>query len=84
MIIASGLGGGSSSGGITIPGAPTTFGNPIVMTTINVASGNSTNMYVCNSNPISTTQFTYRKRLFNGSSVSEASSESISYVAYWL
>jgi len=68
----------------TIPGAPTGFGTPIVMTTINVNSGNSTNIYCCNSNPISTTQFTYRKRRDNGTALADASSESISYVAYWL
>ena len=79
--IGAGLGGDRT---YTIPNAPTTFGNPIVVTSINVNSANAVYVYSVNSSVISATQFRYRKRRWNGAVFDDASTESINYVAYWL
>jgi hypothetical protein len=79
--IGAGLGGDRT---YTIPNAPTTFGNPIVVTSINVNSANAVYVYSVNSSVLNATQFRYRKRRWNGSLFDDASTESINYVAYWL
>jgi hypothetical protein len=69
---------------VSIPNAPTTFGNPILYTSINVGQGNDINMYTVNSIVINATQFRYRKRRWNGAILDDTASESINYIAYWL
>ena len=72
--------GGNSTVSYTIPGAPTTYGNPIVIATINVVS---TNMYMVMTSVTGVNTFDYIKRFYNGSSISGATNETFSYVAYW-
>lgn len=65
----------------TIPGAPTTFGNPLVFASINVISSN---LYMVMVSPSGPNTFGYQKRFYNGSGIYDASAESFNYVAYWL
>ena len=66
-----------------IPGAPSGMGNPIVIASVvDVVQNNY--IYVPNISVTGTDRFTYRKKVFTGASISDASSESIHYVAYWL
>ena len=74
----------SGSNVVSIPGAPTTFGNPILFTSINVGQGNDVNMYTVNAIVLNEFQFRYRKRRWNGAALADASTESINYIAYWL
>ena len=84
VIVGTGLGAGL--GGLQthiIPNAPLGFGLPIVIGTI-VGIDVDTNIYVPNIKVTGNDRFTYRKRFFNGSSINDATVESINYVAYWL
>lgn len=81
-----GTGVGAGLGGLQteiITNAPTGFGLPIVIGTI-VGIDTDTNIYVPNIKVTGNDRFTYRKRFFNGSSINDATVESINYVAYWL
>lgn len=85
MIMENSIGAGISGSYVySIPGAPTGMGTPIIFVTINVTIANSVNMYVVNATALNDTQFRYRKRFWNGAVLSDASTESINYVAYWL
>jgi len=84
MIMGSTGAGLSGSNVVSIPGAPTTFGNPILFTSINVGQGNDINMYTVNAIVLNEFQFRYRKRRWNGAVLADASTESINYIAYWL
>lgn len=85
MIMENSIGAGISGSFVySIPGAPTGMGTPIIFVTINVTIANSVNMYVVNATALNDTQFRYRKRFWNGAVLSDASTESINYVAYWL
>ena len=79
----------ATSGTITITGAPTTAGNPIVFASINTAS--TTDPYFINVNPTGANTFTYYKVFYNkttGTTVSNAivgaTGEQFNYVAIWL
>ena len=85
MIMENAIGAGISGSYVySIPGAPTGMGTPLIIVTINVTIANSVNMYVVNAIALNDTQFRYRKRFWNGAVLSDASTESINYVAYWL
>jgi len=85
MIMENSIGAGISGSYVySIPGAPTGMGTPIIFVTLNVTIANSVNMYVVNAIALNDTQFRYRKRFWNGAVLSDASTESINYVAYWL
>jgi hypothetical protein len=66
----------------TIPGAPTTFGNPILFTTIN--ANMSGNLYCVMTNVTGPNTFQYWKRFWTGSATVDASVESFNYMAVWL
>jgi hypothetical protein len=70
----------SSSGTITIPGAPTGSGNPIVFASINTVNPS----YFITVAPASATTFTYQKSFWTGSSIGGATSETFNYIAYYL
>ena len=75
------VGAGTESGTITITGAPTGFGNPLVFASINVISSN---MYMVMVNPNGVNTFQYQKRFYNGSGINGATAEGFNYVAIWL
>ena len=83
VIIERNIGAGVSVATIyTIPGAPTTFGNPIVFGNINVVSNN---IYSVNIDVKSANTFQYIKRFVaNGGAVAGANNESFNYIAIWL
>ena len=79
----------TATGTITITGAPTTAGNPIVFASINTAT--TTDPYFINVNPTGANTFTYYKVFYNkttGTTVSNAivgaTGEQFNYVAIWL
>ena len=77
---------GSGSTGIqvvTIPGAPTNMGNPIVMINYSSITNQLGNIYVVNTDVTGTNTFRYRKRVYTGSTTTDTT-EPVSYVAYWL
>jgi len=90
MIIGRAVGSTSSTTGtITIAGAPTTAGNPIVFASINTAT--ITDPYFINVNPTGANTFTYYKVFYNktsGTTVANAivgaTGETFNYVAIWL
>jgi len=70
----------ASSGTITIPGAPTGAGNPIVFASINTNNPS----YFITVSPASATTFTYQKTFWNGASIGGATNETFNYIAYYL
>jgi len=77
------LGASTTSGTVTIPGAPTGAGNPIVFASINITT--TTNPYFINVNVTGTNTFVYYKSyLISGDSVARAATvESFNYMAIW-
>ena len=74
----------SATGTITITGAPTGAGNPIVFASINTAV--TTNPYFVVVNPTASTTFTYSKSFYNTSLnvIQPATGETFNYIAVWL
>jgi hypothetical protein len=64
-------------------GAPSGMGNPIVIGQI-VNVDNNNYIYVPNISVSAFDRFTYRKKFYTGTSIGDASVESINFVAYWL
>ena len=78
----------AASGSITITGAPTGAGNPIVFTSLNIST--ASNPYFLNVNPTGTNTFDYYKVFYNRSgttfsnAIVGATGETFNYVAIWL
>ena len=78
----------ASSGTITIAGAPSAFGNPLVFASINATT--TSNPYFINVNPTATNTFTYYKTFYNRSgtnfnnAIAGATGETFNYIAIWL
>jgi hypothetical protein len=78
----------AASGTITIPGAPSAFGNPLVFASLNITTTN--NPYFLNVNPTATNTFTYYKTFYNRSgttfnnAIVGATGETFNYIAIWL
>ncbi len=84
VIIERNIGGNSSANAVehTIPGAPTTFGNPIIFATIDVIS---TNIYSVMITVSAVNKFSYIKKYTDGrNGVNQATVESFNYMAVWL
>ena len=73
--------GGSTSGTVTISGAPTGASNPYIFASINVTT--TTTPYFINVNPNGTNTFTYYKSFLSGTTINAASAESFNYMAIW-
>jgi len=89
MIIGRNVGSTSStSGTITITGAPTTAGNPIVFTSLNIST--ASNPYFLNVVPTGTNTFDYYKVFYNragttfNNAIVGATGETFNYIAIWL
>jgi hypothetical protein len=78
----------AASGTITIPGAPSAFGNPLVFASLNITT--TSNPYFINVNPTNTNTFTYYKTFYNRSgttfnnAIAGATGETFNYIAIWL
>ena len=68
---------------VTIPGAPTNMGNPIVIINYSSITNLLGNIYVVNTDVTGTNTFRYRKCVYNGSTTADTT-EPVSYVAYWI
>lgn len=81
------VGTGSATGTITIAGAPTTFGNPLIFLSMNVPNTNT--IFITHS-VTGTGSFTYNKTYYRTDAttiatvISGAPSESFNYIAIWL
>jgi hypothetical protein len=79
----------ASSGTITIPGAPTGAGNPIVFASVNGSTTGSNTFFIA-VRPNAVNTFTYTKTFYNTSAASiatatpGATSETFNYIAIWL
>jgi len=89
MIIGKAVGSTSAATGtITITGAPTTAGNPIVFAALNASS--TTLPYFIHTNATGTNTFTYYKVFYNtgastiATSMPGATGETFNYIAIWL
>ena len=78
----------AASGSITITGAPTGAGNPIVFASLNITT--TSNPYFLTVNPTGTNTFDYYKTFYNRSgttfsnAIVGATGETFNYVAIWL
>ena len=78
----------AASGSITITGAPTGAGNPIVFASLNITT--TSNPYFLTVNPTGTNTFDYYKTFYNRSGttfsnvITGATGETFNYVAIWL
>jgi len=78
----------SASGTITIPGAPSGAGNPLVFTSLNITT--TSNPYFLTVNPSGTNTFTYYKTFYNragttfNNAIAGATGETFNYIAIWL
>ena len=79
---------GAASGTITIPGAPSAFGNPLVFASLNATT--TSNPYFLNVQPTGTNTFTYYKSFYNraaaniNAAIAGATAETFNYIAIWL
>jgi len=78
----------SATGTITITGAPSALGNPLVFASINATT--TSNPYFINVQPTGTNTFTYYKSFYNraaaniNAAIAGATSETFNYIAIWL
>ena len=78
----------SATGTITIAGAPSAFGNPLVFASINATT--TSNPYFINVLPTNTNTFTYYKTFYNraaaniNNAIAAATAETFNYIAIWL
>ena len=78
----------ATSGSITIPGAPTGAGNPLVFASIN--ANTTSNPYFLTVQPTGTNTFTYYKSFYNraaaniNAAIAVATAETFNYIAIWL
>jgi hypothetical protein len=78
----------ATSGSITIPGAPTGAGNPLVFASLN--ANTTSNPYFLSVNPTGTNTFGYYKSFYNRAGttfsnvITGATAETFNYVAIWL
>jgi hypothetical protein len=78
----------AASGTITIPGAPSAFGNPLVFASLNATT--TSNPYFLSVNPTATNTFTYYKSFYNraaaniNAAIAGATAETFNYIAIWL
>jgi len=82
LVILGTVEGGSGSGTVSIPGAPTTGSNPIVFAQVNV--NNTTTPYSININPISVSAFNWAKLYWIGTGFGNPTAEGFNYIAIWL
>ena len=82
LVILGSVAGGSGSGTVSIPGAPTSGSNPIVFAQVNV--NNTTTLYSINVNPISVSAFNWAKLYWTGTGFGNPTAEGFNYIAIWL
>jgi hypothetical protein len=82
LVILGTVAGGSGSGTVTIPGAPTSGSNPIVFAQVNVY--NTTAPYSINLNPTSVSTFNWAKLYWIGTGFGNPTAEGFNYIAIWL
>jgi hypothetical protein len=82
LVILGSVAGGSGSGTVSIPGAPTSGSNPIVFAQVIV--NNTTTPYSININPTSVSTFNWAKLYWTGSGFANPTAEGFNYIAIWL
>jgi hypothetical protein len=82
LVILGSVAGGSGTGTVSIPGAPTSGSNPIVFAQVNV--NNTTTLYSINVNPISVSAFNWAKLYWTGTGFGNPTAEGFNYIAIWL
>jgi hypothetical protein len=82
LVILGSVAGGSGSGTVSIPGAPTSGSNPIVFAQVNVS--NTTTPYSINISPASVSTFNWAKLYWTGAGFANPTAEGFNYIAIWL